>query len=293
LDEIGIWAQVVYPNVGGFGNQSFLTMTDDELRMACVRAYNDWLIEWCSVDRRRFIPIMATPFWDIEQSVTEIERCADLGHQGILFTGEPQRFGMPYFADRQWDPLWAAAQDTGLPISFHLGSGDMFGQFRPEIVTAYGFGGTSARSAVTLYLGNAVQIGDFVLAGILPRFPGLKMVAVESGAGWAPFLLQTMDRHFIEFNVREHFPQYTDLPSEYFRRQVMLCHFYEMLAPDVMREFADNLMFETDFPHPNGFHDADAVWRAIHETLEPHDEPILRKVSFSNAAALYSVPEPA
>ena len=95
MDSIGVWAQVMYPNVGGFGNQAFLALDDPELQLACVRAYNDWLTEWCSTDADRLLAVTATPFWDVPATVAEIERCAALGHRGILFTGEPQQFGLP------------------------------------------------------------------------------------------------------------------------------------------------------------------------------------------------------
>jgi predicted TIM-barrel fold metal-dependent hydrolase len=108
LDEIGVWAQVMYPNVGGFGNQAFLRLEDPELRLECVRAYNDWLTEWCSTDPRRLLAVTATPFWDVDAAVAEIERCAAAGHRGVLFTGEPQRFKLPYLGDRHWDSLWSA-----------------------------------------------------------------------------------------------------------------------------------------------------------------------------------------
>src|ERR1017187_4810530 len=63
LDSIGVWSQVLYPNVAGFGSQQFLLLKDPELMLACVMAYNDFLVEWCSADSRRLIPVMATPFW--------------------------------------------------------------------------------------------------------------------------------------------------------------------------------------------------------------------------------------
>ena len=84
LDEQGIAAQVLYPNVGGFGNQFFLRVDDPELKLACVRAYNDFLTEWCSADPDRLLPVAATPFWDVDATVDEIERCAAMGHRGVL-----------------------------------------------------------------------------------------------------------------------------------------------------------------------------------------------------------------
>ena len=69
MDEMGIWAMVMYPNVGGFGNQQFLKLKDPELMLTCVRAYNDWQTEWASADSRRLLPITSTPFWDVQASV--------------------------------------------------------------------------------------------------------------------------------------------------------------------------------------------------------------------------------
>ena len=65
MDEMGIWAMVMYPNVGGFGAQEFLKLNDPELMLTCVQIYNDWQTEWASVDARRLLPITSLPFWDV------------------------------------------------------------------------------------------------------------------------------------------------------------------------------------------------------------------------------------
>ena len=90
MDEMGIWAMVMYPNVGGFGAQQFLKLNDPELMLTCVQIYNDWQTEWASADSRRLLPITSIPFWDVAAAVKEVRRCAAIGHKGILFTGEPQ-----------------------------------------------------------------------------------------------------------------------------------------------------------------------------------------------------------
>ncbi len=93
MDQMGIWAMVMYPNVGGFGAQQFLKLNDPELMLTCVQIYNDWQTEWASADSRRLLPITSLPFWDVAAAVKEVRRCAAMGHKGILFTGEPQSFG--------------------------------------------------------------------------------------------------------------------------------------------------------------------------------------------------------
>jgi predicted TIM-barrel fold metal-dependent hydrolase len=292
MDEIGVWASALYPNIGGFGNESFLSLPSEELKLACVRAYNDWLIDWIEPDPRRFIPIMATPYWDIDATVEEVERAAAMGHQGILFTGEPQELGMPFLGDRHWDPLWAVAADTGLPISFHIGSGDFSKDFAPERIAAHGVGPTVSRSTVSLFLKNAQQVTDLVSSGVLPRFPRTKFVSVESGIGWVPFVLESLDYTFEYSHVRNERPEFELRPSEYFHRQVFACYFYEEHAPNDLLDVigSENVLFETDYPHPVCLYGN--VREKIAAGLERQPDAAARQLLFDNAAALYGVPAP-
>src|SRR5215210_5017765 len=84
MDEYGIWAQVLYPNVAGFGAGKVLAIGDPELMLACVQAYNDFLTDFASTDPKRLIPIMALPFWDMELTEKEITRCVAAGHKGVI-----------------------------------------------------------------------------------------------------------------------------------------------------------------------------------------------------------------
>ncbi len=294
MDSVGIWAQVLYPNVGGFGSQAFLRLGDPELMLACVEAYNDFQTDWASADARRLLPIAAMPFWDVAASVREIERCAAMGHRGVLFTGEPQVHGMPYLGDPHWDPLWAAAQDAQLPISFHIGSGDMSVIFDKDRVRAHGSAATYATSTVTLTLGNGVQVADLLLSGVLPRFPELKVVSVESGIGWVPFVLEACDYAFIDGKVRDQRPVFELMPSDYFRRQVYVCYWFEQFAPrDLIEQIGvDNILFETDFPHPTSLY-AGTVQERIDGALGAHPAEVRRKILWENAAELYRVEAPA
>ena len=138
MDQMGIWAMVMYPNVGGFGAQQFLKLNDPELMLTCVKIYNDWQSEWASADSRRLLPITSIPFWDVKAAAAEVRRCAAMGHRGILFTGEPQYFGQPLLGDPHWNPLWEVACELDLPISFHVGSGDMTEGLLKNRVSCYG-----------------------------------------------------------------------------------------------------------------------------------------------------------
>ena len=220
MDQLGIWVMVMYPNVGGFGSQQFLKLGDAELMLACVQAYNDWQTEWASADARRLLPTTSLPFWDVTAAVKEVRRCASMGHKGILFTGEPQSFGQPLLGDRHWDPLWEAAVELDLPISFHVGSGSMELGLRRDKVAAYGKMAAFTELSVELLLRNGLQVSDLLMSGVLARYPQIKFVSVESGVGWIPFALEALDYQFLGNRVAEDRPDLELLPSEYFARNV-------------------------------------------------------------------------
>ena len=292
MDEVGIWAQVLYPNVAGFGSQRFLMIPDDELKLVCVRAYNDFLRDWASADARRLITIMTMPFWDVDAAVAEVERSIDAGHRGILFTAEPQRFGLPYLGDHHWDPLWSLVQEAGLPVHFHIGSGDIGGAYAPGRVAAHGTASAYAYASVDLFMKNGVQVADLLTSGVLPRFPDLKFVSVESGIGWIPFVLEAVDHSYLEARPGRS-SEWDMLPSEYFARQVYACFWFETVAParllgDIP---VDNVLFETDFPHPTCLYGD--VRERIEASLATVSDEVRHKILWDNAARLYNVDAPA
>jgi uncharacterized protein len=291
LDEVGIWSQVIYPNVGGFGSQRFLRMDDEELKLLCVRAYNDFLRDWASADPRRIITIMAMPFWDIDACVAEIARGAAAGHKGILFTGEPQRFGLPFLGDPQWDPFWSAAQDAGLPIHFHIGSGDMATSFQPDRIAATSTAAAYAYTSTELFLKNGLQVTDLITSGVLVRFPTLKFVSVESGIGWIPFVLEAANHSYLEARPNRT-SEWEMLPSDYFRRQVYACYWFETVAPTkLLGEIpVDNILFETDYPHPTCLFGN--VRERIDISLANASEVDREKILWGNAAKLYGIEKP-
>ncbi len=291
MDGNNIWAQVVYPNVGGFGNQRFLMMKDAELKLACVRAYNDFQRDWASPDPRRLITLISTPFWDIDETVAEVQRAAAMGHRGILFTGEPQAFGLPLLGDPHWDPLWAVARDTDMPIHFHIGSGDMSKAMPRERTVVSGDASSYAFMSINLFMNNGIQMCDLLLSTVLLRFPEVKFVSVESGIGWIPFLLEACDYHVTQANVAGR-DRFTELPSESFRRSVYACYWFEDVAPRNFLELmpADNLLFETDFPHPTCLYGN--IAERIENSLGGQPREVQRKILWDNAARLYDVAEP-
>jgi len=293
MDETGIWAMVLYPNVGGFGNQAFLQLGDPELMLTCVQVYNDWQTEWASADPRRLLPITSLPFWDVAAAVSEVRRCAALGHKGILFTGEPHAFGQPVLGDPHWNPLWEVACELDLPISFHIGSGNMEGGLNRDKLRLYGKMATFTELSVEFFMRNGIQLTDLLMSGVLARYPAIKFVSVESGIGWIPFLLEALDYQFEGNQVSSERADLDRLPSEYFARNVYGCYWFEQVAPRrlIDKVGVDNILFETDFPHPTSLFGAE-VHARIANGLGECDADTRRKILWDNAARLYKIEPP-
>jgi predicted TIM-barrel fold metal-dependent hydrolase len=159
-------------------------------------------------------------------------------------------------------------------------------------IAAHGVGATTSRSTVSLFLKNAAQVTDLLLSGVLPRFPETKFVSVESGIGWVPFVLESADYTFEYSQVARERPEFAMRPSEYFRRQVYACYFYEEYAPRHLLDAIgiDNVLFETDYPHPVCLYGN--VRSKIRGGLAEQPDAVAHQLLWSNAAALYGVAAP-
>jgi predicted TIM-barrel fold metal-dependent hydrolase len=249
LDELGVTTQLLYPNVLGVHSASIIALKDAELMLDCVRAYNDFISDFSSADPNRLVPLTMLPFWDLDASVAEIERCYRKGHKGVVTAAKFDAVGYPALASGHWDPIFAAAQSLELSINFHVGFSALA---QSDLEKAYGANFEMrqfVKDSVMVFLGNATTIVDLILSGLCDRFPRLNFVSVESGAGYIPYLLEAMDWQWLNTDCPTSFPK-TALPSEIFRRQVYGTFWFEDQSLDAIGPLVDNLMFETDFPHP-------------------------------------------
>jgi predicted TIM-barrel fold metal-dependent hydrolase len=297
MDEQGIYAQVLYPNVAGFGSGRFISLGEPELMLDCVRAYNDFLGEWVEIGGERFAPMMALPFWDLDASLKEIERCVGLGHKGILFCGDPERFGQPWIADPYWNPMWTIAQESGLTINFHVGNSDDAGGFSTPKNPFTGPQTQMVKDSVTMNAANTRHILEIISSGICDRFPRLNFVSVESGVGWIPYFLEAFDWQWANFGpFLEHADFELEKPSDYFHRQVYACFWFEKASARAALEILgpDNVLFETDYPHPTCQFPGPATAAVrpreyIESALAGLPDDTLRKVLHDNAARIYNI----
>jgi predicted TIM-barrel fold metal-dependent hydrolase len=279
MDELGIRLQIVYPNILGFAGGSIMRVEDAALRKFCVTAYNDGVAELQARAGGRLLPQALIPFWDVKLAVEELERCQDrLGLSGFTMTDSPEAWGQPSLNDAYWNPLWAVAQERGLPVNFHIGSGGTGGLVWGGMDVAP----MLASISTILFMNNMRCLVNLIFSGLLDRFPSLNFVSVESGIGWIPFLLEAcddqLDENAVPLKLR---------PREYFARQIYASFWFERddVAHAISRLGSNNVMVETDFPHPTCLYPGPR--KKIEQALAPLPVDAQRKVLYENAARVY------
>ena len=254
MDESGIDAQVIFPGTIGLGGQDLGLIEDRALCRMAVEIYNDGMAEIQATSNNRLLPMPLMPAWDIDLCIAEAERVAGLGMRGVNMTSDPQDLGAPDLANRAWDPFWEVVSGLQLPVHFHIGASvtamTFYGSYpwpSHPMNTQLAIGGT------LLFIGNARVVTNVILSGMFDRHPDLKMVSVESGVGWIPFILETLDYEMSE-NAPEELAELHKPPSEYFRSNLYATFWFENnrnKLPDLIEAVGeDSILFETDFPHP-------------------------------------------
>lgn len=276
LDRVGIAASACFPSFPRFCGQEFLECEDRELGLLCVRAYNDWLIEeWSGAAPGRFIPLVIIPLWDPQLAAAEIERCAAAGAKGITFPENPHPLGLPsiHALDRHWDPVFRAAEETGLPLCTHVGSSSRVPRTAPDSPVLV----TAATAGVNAQL----TLADWLFSGIFLRFPRLKLCLSEGGIGWMPYILERVDFTMVRrgeqaregvdigYSGFEYTPGYwdpalVDVPLiELFRHHVYGCFIEDPHGVASIRSIGvNNVMLECDYPH------ADSSWPHTSQVVE-------------------------
>jgi uncharacterized protein len=290
MDASGVDVAALYPNLSFFGIGGFYKSVDSaEFQLECVRAYNDFINDFTSISPNRFIKLAVIPYWDLDETVKEIERCAELGFKGIVTTAAPHLHGQPYMADRHWDPIWDAATAANMPVHFHAGGGDLSAHINTDREEVEGYSTSHARLTTAVFLDNAHQLVDLLNSGVLPRHPDLKFISVESGMGWVPFVLDSVDYHFDKLSLSKEKPEFKARPSEYFHNQVYVNYWFEKLDPFHLGQIGvGNLLFETDFPHPTCIA-FDEVAETIQNGMGGIDREIQERILWKNAAELYDL----
>jgi predicted TIM-barrel fold metal-dependent hydrolase len=176
LNDIGIYAQIIYPNMAGFGGEAFASVTDAGLKQLCVEIYNDAMIEMQTDSGGRLLPMTLVPWWDIDASVAEVKRSARLGSRGIVVCTDPHVCGLSDLGEAAWNPFWDSCIDAGMPVNFHIGASNggirsFRGNSWPSLSVAAG----NIVRGPTLFLNNAKIVLNMTMSGVLERYPELRI----------------------------------------------------------------------------------------------------------------------
>ena len=270
----GVEAEVLYPSIA----LRMFAIADVPYQLACFRAYNSWMADFMKPYPDTFKGIGLIPIDDIEAAVGELHRCKEIGLAGVsvaVSTDPETTYDKPHF-----DPLWAAAEAAGMPISLHILTERRRAAQTTDSVARLANGATEC---------FAIQdaLARMIFGGVFHRYPGLRIVSAENDIGWAAYFTERIDylfdrrRPFHTFVI----PRDT-LPSEYMKRNAYLT-FMRDRSGILSRAITgvDNLMWSTDYPH------LDSTWPKSRQMIDrlvgdiPEDEA--HKIIAGNAARLY------
>jgi uncharacterized protein len=246
MDLDGIGRAVLFPTLGLMMQH----LTEPDLSDALHRAINDWLADYCSYDRTRFIGVAAIPATSGQAALAEAKRCVeDLGYRAVFRRPDVPVGALPIH-DPGFEPLWSYLESQSVPVLCHSGSPPRYYQDRFPAANI-------AVHSVHFVTEAMLALASFVLFGVLERHPGLRVGFVECGAGWALAACHRLDEHVEKAaGTVVHYSLPVPLsarPSEYFRTQCFVT--VEDCEPGlaaVLQQFPGSVMFATDYPHPDG-----------------------------------------
>ena len=255
-------------------------LQDDEAVQVCFRIYNDWVAEFCKGAPDRLKAIGPTLNDNPENAAAELRRVAKLGLSGIEI-----KLGSTFqpMWHRDWEPLWEAAEETGLPVHFHAAGANIRRPKTPEDEKTYK-NVIEVLSRSVNKMANAEDLGAMILSGVLDRHPNMTLIMGEVDISWLPHYLWRMDSVVKE---RGEFDLGLPLrPSEYWYRQCRATFQKDPIGAELLHHIgADNVMWGNDYPHPDG------VWpesrRIIEQDFGRLPETDRRKITHDNAAKLY------
>ena len=281
LDDWGVDASVVFPTIGILWDKE----EDPDLAMAYARAYNRWQLDFATPHLDRILPIAHVPLYDPDLALEELRRCLRLGFKGIFVAPEPVCGKRPSHPD--FDPLWRELQAADLPFCLHVivrfnrsvgGVTQWFDREKGESNAVFGFG-----------LGGTYQlipaISALVCDGLFDRFPHLKALVVECGAGWVGYVMDRLDEKYERFGSTS----MKEKPSEYFRRNVWVVFDPDERSIDAQCDLLgqDHLLWGSDYPHIDSHIDAAS---RIRESVAELSDERRRAVLGENARNLFRLP---
>lgn len=279
MDLDGVDAEVLYCDV--VAGAMFYGMPDGGW-LEAFTAFNSAALDFASRAPDRLVPVYLVPIADIDEAVKEVQRLANEGARAIQLPLYPIDLGFAGYWDPVYDPLWAAISEIGLPISQHVGiNAGLQEVLANDPTPAKGI----FQSLPPIYMAEVV--GSWIIGGVFERFPGLKVVLVEAGLGWIPYYLERLDTMKVRHGW-DQFGMLREKPSTYWYQNMAATFEEDTFGVSVRdRLGVDNLMWATDYPHP------DSTWPHSREVLRTHFDGVpldeARRMIGENAARIYNL----
>lgn len=278
MDAEGIDTAVLYPTIG----LGCWGIPDPDAAVAVARAYNDWLATYCAKSPDRLFGAAMVPFQDTAAACAELQRARnDLGFVAAFVRPNPC-MGRT-IAHRANEPFWSTAEELGIAVGVHEG----LQMAVPPLGIERQPMNALVLHAISHTLEQMLACAQLIGTGVLERHPGLRVVFLEAGGGWAPYWLARLDHQMPSYGGFA--PELTMLPSEYFARQCWISFEIDEVTMPALAPFIgdDRIVWGSDYPHADStFPGAIAELR---ETIAPLTDDVQARILGTNAAALYGL----
>ena len=255
LELLGFASQLVF-TTAALGNYGLEESGDVELALAAAEAHNRMMTDFCAVDRR-LLATAYVPLLDRARAPELARRAIEMGAKALMVPSRHPPGHSP--SHIELDPLWALAQEAGLPILFHVGGEEkMHWSYAktglPQVLDFHGGAENfTSTSFMTIPLSVWQTMAVLIIDGVLDRFPALKFGAIELGASWVPSWMKFMDSAAAAFGKEDRLKALSAAPSEIARRQFRVTPYpHEDVAWITRNVGEDMLLFSSDFPHVEG-----------------------------------------
>jgi predicted TIM-barrel fold metal-dependent hydrolase len=258
LDLLGFQSQLVFNTFHNRRLRNAEHGGNGELAIAMARAHNRGMVEFCSVDER-LLPTCYVPLFDIDAAPGLVDEALAMGAAALLVASgcppghSPSHIGL--------DPVWAKAQEAGIPVVFHVGgTGDLIeaGYFQNGLPIPPDFHGGEENFRSVDYMGiphpPMQTLATMIFDGVLERFGDLRIGVIEQGAIWVPSWLRQMESAYDAFHRHEERLQKLSLrPTDYVRRQVRFTPYpTEDVGWIIANSGPEVCLFSSDYPHVEG-----------------------------------------
>lgn len=253
---------------------------EPKLAGAFIRAYNNWLRDFCSYDLQMLRGVGAINQHAPAEMVPELLRIASFGWKAVFLRPNPVKGRL--LSDPAYEPFWTKCEELGIAVGVHEST-----HARLPSAGADRFNTRFALHACSHPMEQMMGMLALIEGGVLERHPQLKVGFLEAGCGWLPYWLWRLDEEYeqLQWEVAENVKM---KPSEYFRRQCFISiEPDEPYLGDVIKYIgSDNLIFGSDYPHMD--HNPDVVSEAV--ALEDRlGRETVRKILWDNPARFYGI----